>query len=497
MQQHGKILFYNGDEGVGIIITPQKTKYPFDVGDWDDYETLPERGMEVRFVLEGERAVEVVSAVAPRSGAEAPLKRGAEEAAVSTSPDAPLPTTIRLSVGPSEAIRDYFDAIERQIQERTQYRNAAGRLDFLRIRRFLFTTYNNLTELDVHFITPELKAMRDDLMQMSHVYDDYKVKATYPDIAFDKVFLSRQGDYVYLREEAEYCLNELKRLRATEQYLGETLAEKEEVLGRTLRLSPIYPKLEEEFKGIKKNYVDTVHSIASLDERFKKASHLMKEFEKEHRQSFFEEFTEASRKYRTQILYILDAQAYMFDDQLWRQARKSKVIKHFFEEAHIQGEYCAKTYLKYYLNTLDPELLSVEQQELFDLYDYLDSLERETILVLVHDIDDALRLKYLLPKVDASLTVEAFVDERKALAWAARVQPSLLIIEDQLQHFSFGQFMRAYKKKVSLQPIILLLSNLGSERFDEEEIERVVRKGFSDREMTALLRELLEKDEDG
>ena len=496
MQQNGKILFYNGDEGVGIIITPKKAKYTFEVSEWDDYDVLPQTGMEVFFVPDGERAVSVTGAETRAAKPEAG-EHAAAEPAEPTAPNAPLPALIRLAVGPAEAIRDYFDAIERQIRERTQYQKAAGRLDFLRIRRFLFTTYNNLTELDVHFITPELKAMRDDLLQMSHVYDDYKVKATYPDVAYDKVFLSRQGDYVYLREEAEYCLGELKRLHAAEQFLGETMAEKGEVLGRTLRSSPIYPKLDEEFKGIKKNYVDTVHMIASLDERHREASRLMKEFEKEHRQAFFEQFTEASRKYRTQILYILDAQAYRFDDLLWRQARKSKVIKHFFEEAHIQGDYCAKTYLKYYLNTLDPELLSVEQQELFDLYDYLDSLERDTVCVLVQDIDDALRLKYLLARSDASLTVEAFVDERKALAWAAKMQPSLLIVEDQLPHFAFGPFMKAYKKKVSLRPKILLLSNLDPARFDEEGVEKVIRKGFSDREMRAVLKELLEKDEDG
>jgi hypothetical protein len=495
MQQSGKILFYNPDEGVGIIITKQKAKFAFDVAEWDDYDTLPAAGMEVVFVPDGERAVTVMGAgkvPAAETAAEAPPETGQD-----FDPDAPLPTSIRLVVTPSEAIRDYFDGIERQIRERTQYQNAGGRLDFLRIRRFLFTTYNNLTELDVHFITPELKAMRDDLLQMSQVYDDYKIKATYPDVALDRVFLSRQGDYVYLREEAEYCFSELKRLHATEQLLAETIAEKEEVLNRTLRSSAQFLRLDEEFKGIKTNYVDTVHMIATLDERFKTASRLMKEFEKEHRGTFLEQFTEASRKYRKQILYILDAQAFMFDDLLWRQAKKSKVIKHFFQEAHIQGDYCAKTYLKYYLNTLDPELLSPEQQELFDLYDYLESLEHDTILVLVHDIDDALRLKYLLARTDASMTVEAFVDERKALAWAKEKQPSLLIVEDQLQSFSFVPFMNAYKKKVSLRPKIVLLSNLDPERFDEEGIERVLRKGFSDKEMTGAVTEILVKDEDG
>jgi hypothetical protein len=497
MQQRGKILFYNANDGVGIIITAQKKKYEFEVADWDDYDALPEAGMEVGFTPDGDYATAICTMTNDAAQTVSTSPIGEAEAQSAYSPDSPIPTSIRLNVPSSQAIHEYFDMIERNIQERTQYKTATGKLDFLRIRRFLFTTYNNLTELDVHFITPELKAMRDDLLQMSQVYDDYKVKATYPDVAFDKVFLSRQHDYVHLRQDAEYCMNELKRLHGAEQMLAETIEEKEEVLGRTLRSSLQFPKLDEEHKELKKNYVDTVHEIASLNERYKLAMSLMKGFEKEHQNGFFEEFTEASRKYRSQILFILDAQAFMFDDLLWRQAKKSKVIKRFFEEAHIQGEYCAKTYLKYYLNTLDQEIISTEQQELFELYEYLESLEHSSIMILVHDIDDALRIKYLLARIDSTINIEAFIDERKALAWAQDKQSSIVIIEDQLPNFSYMQFMRAFKKKVSLHPTILLLSNLDPDSFDDEDIEMVIRKGFSDKEMGEAVKEILEKDDDG
>ncbi|MEA3373008.1 MAG: hypothetical protein U9Q62_04880 [Campylobacterota bacterium] len=494
MQETGKILFYNANEGVGIIITGRKEKYEFEVVDWDDYDTLPDRGMEVSFEPDGDFATHIM--VVDTAAAAKPKEPAKQEEAV-FSPDAPMLTLIHLNIDPGEAIREYFDRIERNIQEHTQYKTATGRLDFLRIRRFLFTTYNNLTELDVNFITPELKVMRDDLLQMSQVYDDYKIKATYPDVAFDKVFLSRQPDYVYLRQDAEYSFNELKGLHTSEQMLTERVEDKEVILNRTLRSSTQFPRLEGEYKELKKKHVDTIHLIASLNERYKEASRLMGEFEQEHQHTFFERFTEASRKYRKQIIYILDAQSFMFDELLWHQAKKSKVIKRFFEEAHIKGNYCAKTYLKYYLNTLDQQIISVEQQELFELYEYLESLEHDKIMILVHDFDDALRLKYLLAKIDSSLSIEAFVDERKALAWAQKKEPSIMLIEDQLQNLSFGQFMTTCKKRVSFQPIILLLSNLGPESFDEEGIEMVIRKGFSDKEMRKAIEEVLQKDENG
>ncbi len=496
MRTSGKILYYNANEGVGIIMTAGKEKYRFDIESWEDYDALPAAGMEVVFVPEADEAFDISRKAEEAAGSSV---RRDEEAGSTPAfdPEAPIVSSIRLKVTPSRAIREYFERIDAEIQERTMYKSAKGRLDFLRIRRFLFTTYNNLTELDTHFITPELKAMRDDLMQMSQVYDDYRSKATYPDVAFDKVFLSRQPDYVQLRYDAEFSFAELKRLHVAEQQLSEALESKEELLQRTLRLSPKYEELETEVRSIKKNYVDTIHLIASLNERYREASRIMKEFEHEHHQGFFDEFSEASRTYRSQILYILDAQAFMFDDLLWRQAKKSRIIKHFFEQSHIQGDYCAKTYLRYYLNTLDPELLSTEQQELFELYDYLDSLEHQGVLVLVHDIEDAMRLKSLVTRVDRSILVEAFVDERKALSWSYEKEPGLLIVEDTLQSFSSRQFINAFKKKVSLQPMIIMLSNADPDSFNDiEGVEYVMRKGFADKEMSKAVKELLESEEE-
>ena len=54
----------------------------------------------------------------------------------------------------------------------------------------------------------------------------------------------------------------------TEGRLAELIAEKEVVLERTLRLSPLFESLEEEHKALKTDYVDTVHMMATLDEQY-------------------------------------------------------------------------------------------------------------------------------------------------------------------------------------------------------------------------------------
>ena len=61
MNNSGKILFFNANDGKGIIITSAKEKIGFSVEDWDDFETMPTLGLEVSFVYENSSAYHIVS----------------------------------------------------------------------------------------------------------------------------------------------------------------------------------------------------------------------------------------------------------------------------------------------------------------------------------------------------------------------------------------------------------------------------------------------------
>ena len=49
MKKTGKTLFFNESNGNGIIITSTKEKINFTVSEWDDYEIMPSKGLEVVF----------------------------------------------------------------------------------------------------------------------------------------------------------------------------------------------------------------------------------------------------------------------------------------------------------------------------------------------------------------------------------------------------------------------------------------------------------------
>ncbi|MBN2895310.1 MAG: hypothetical protein JXK05_05410 [Campylobacterales bacterium] len=456
MQISAKILFYNPNDGKGIVITLERQKYEFVIASWDDFELLPALAMEVTCKVEEG----VVTSIAPAKNASAP------SAPQPTAPVSSMPLwekgrrsidKIRLSVSVKVCVDQYFKHIEEDIHERTGYRDAKYRLDFLKMRRFLFTMYNNLTELDLHFVTPKIKMMRDDLLQMSAVYDDYKSKATYPEIAFEKVFLVRQEEYVQVREESSLTFAKLAGLRDAEVKLAEIIAEKEAVLERTLRSSPVYDELSEEHKKLKSDYVDTVHMMATLDEIYHHDLELMLSFEQSYKEPFFEVFHAASKAYREQILTILDAQAYLFDEQLWMQAQKSKAIQRFFEHSHIQGDFSSKTYLKYYLNSLDPEKISSEQRELFKLYDYLESMTRDCVVAVAADMDEAFTLKSLFAQIALPIEAQVYVDTAKAFAWMQKHPVTLILVDEALRGVSAESFVRQVRDKIGSRAKTVLM----------------------------------------
>ncbi|MEA3523764.1 MAG: hypothetical protein U9R50_12430 [Campylobacterota bacterium] len=495
MQFNGKILFYNESDGKGIIITKEHEKYDFHVGDWNDFEIFPQVGLDVTCKIEDKH----IYYIAPNNSSD---KLATDEASAEEEHDDDNSLAlwekdrskidkIRLSVSVKVCVDQYFKQIEDDINKRTGYRNAKHHLDFLKMRRFLYTMYNNLTELDMHFITPRIKIMRDDLLEMSQVYDDFKSKATYPDIAFEKVFLNRQDEYIMIRSDAEVSFGKLGGLRETEGRLSDVIGEKEEVLERTLRISTQFDRLDDEHKELKSDYVDTVHMMASLDEEYHHDLELMLAFEQTYKEEFFERFKEASSAYRDQIVGILDAQAFLFDEQLWMQAQRSRVIQSFFQESHIQGEYCSKTFLKYYLNSLDQDKVSQEQKELFKLYEYLESLHRTSIIVLVDDMDKVFHFKALFSKITIPLDSQVFMDSKKAFAWLQKHPVNLVIVTRSLDKINAESFIHQFKEKIGSRAKTVLL---GAEKGKLPEIfdammDENIRAGQFKEELEKLLKD--------
>lgn len=366
------------------------------------------------------------------------------------------PDSITISMNIATAISNYFSKIKEHLEHRKVYKKVPGTLDYVLIKRFLFTTYNNLSDLDLHIITPKIKMLYDDLKFMSNFYDDFIEKIKYPNVAYHEVFLSCQAEYMHIKTGAERTIEKLNQLRTSEEQLDGILKVKKEDLTNNIQ-SDEFTALQYELKSLSGAYVDMVHLMAELDERYKYDIRLLNTFEQEYKAEFSEIFKTEALFAKKELVKILNAQAYLLDSQLWQEAKKSKAVKAHFKDSSVSGELNTKTYLKYYLDSLDSDKATEETKKLFALYDYLISVQRDYIVIVVKSALDAMEYESCIKGLKTTLDVKSFVDEKNAIKWAINNSVKILIVEDHLQSVNVDKFLHVYKKHVSITPKIVLL----------------------------------------
>jgi len=575
MKITAKILFFNANEGKGILITSNKEKIDFTVSVWDDFEIMPSLGLEVVCLYENDELVKIVSleneADLNVSDADAPhqedkqvvareteavsqekvedtlvqnpsqdsQKASVQEEQVDSDEEKPAPEedeieyhesqksfdkgqteklgepldkgeyiipltledipedeippreeSISISMNLPKAVANYLDIIVQNVQKRQKYKEVDGRLNYLVIRRFLWTTFNNVSELDLNIITPKIKALSSDLKEMSRLYDDFMRKIKHPALAYEEVFLSCQAEYLNIRDGAEKTINKLNALKNNEQFIGEALKVKKEELENNMN-SEEFDTLKDDFKSMNGAYVDMVHMMAELDERYKHDMQLLVEFEKEYREDFYELFETAALELRRNILDILSAQAYILDAELWQQAKISKDIKEHFTKSGISGDLNTKTYLKYYLDTLDVTKITEDTQKLYDLYGYLCTVYKEGIMLVCSNASDAMGHEVSVRSSDKSYEVKAFIDEKSALKWALKHSVKVLVLEGRLAKMRAETFLHYYKKYILLTPKIIVLGE--SIESKEYEISKLLSSGVSSKVLADSVSELIKK----
>ncbi len=173
-----------------------------------------------------------------------------------------------------------------------------------------------------------------DLKEMAKVYDDYVIKTKNPPLAYQEVFLSEQEEYQKIKQGAGNVIEKINQLKANEKKLGGVRSIRKKELEESIK-TPQFKLLKEELKSLNGAYVDVVHMMAELDERYKKDMALLQEFEAEYREDFYVIFDSESQKHHANLVDILNAQAFFFDSQQWSAAKKSNLVQTHFKQRHI------------------------------------------------------------------------------------------------------------------------------------------------------------------
>ncbi|MDF1875423.1 hypothetical protein JHD48_06725 [Sulfurimonas sp. SAG-AH-194-I05] len=525
----GKILFFNANDGVGIIIVSTKKKLSFHVKEWNDFDIMPSLGLDVTFIYKNESvtAIYIINETSATSREEAPNKtQNREEPTQKSIPQedvyqdnfeeeeeeefqqkvtqdqndnfniiddieddiGPREESVTLTLNLSMAVENYFETIEKSINTRIKHLSSQNNLDYLKMKRFLWTTFNNLNEIDLHIITPKIKSISDDLRQMATIFNDFTRKTKYPPLAYEEVFLSCQAEYMKIKIGTEKTIERLNSLRGNEAKIGSALKVKKSDLQKNIHTEE-FAILNTELKSLNGTYVDIVHMMAELDERYKNDKALLVEFEKEYRDDFYSIFNKSAVKYKVDLVKILNSLAYILDSYLWRKAKTSKSVKVHFHKAGIHGEFNTKTYLKYFLDTQDSERASKETKLLFELYEYLSALEKDCIMVLTDSVEDAMEFEGSISMVDKKYMVKAFIDEKSALKWGIQNTVKVLVLNDTLSKIRVSTFLSYYKTYILAIPKIIILGN--NQKNHSYSISKLLSKNISPRVLAQHVKELL------
>ncbi|MDA7817033.1 hypothetical protein N9A28_02460 [Sulfurimonas sp.] len=563
MNIYGKVLFFNDNEGKGIIITSDKKKFDFSVAEWNDFDNMPSLGLEVSFSLtkniptdiimksdedvssepdnessedieireieelnneaelekksdetiedditleeniaieeerceqehkevlsneeefiekstsvkeEAQKYLDDHNKLLKEEEKQQELEKEAIEAQKATEAAMQLDldrekeelervaldeerSSITITLNISTAVANYFDQIKEHVNKRAAYKKVDGRIEYALAKRFINTTFNNLTDIDLHIITPKIKALNSDLKEMGGVYEDFRNKTRHPHVAYKEVFLACQAEYMKVKVGAQRAIDKLKTLQANEASMGGMLKVKKEELDKNIKTVE-FTALQHELKSLNGAYVDVVHMMAELDERYKNDMKLLSKFEDEYREDFYEVFGIESLIYKKKVLDILDSQAYIFDLHMWQEAKKSKAVKAHFAKSNIVGDMTTKTYLKYYLETLSSDKISEDQKKLFTLYEKLEANNPDYILIVMSSAQDVMEHENSIKHSCKTINVRSFIDEKSALKWAMKNSVKLIILEDRLQKTTAERFLHVYQKNIFLKPEVIIL----------------------------------------
>lgn len=341
----GTIKSYSEELGEGVITSIENMNYKFNTDSWSTASWLPSVGLLVEFDIEGNRAKNI----SVNYNTDKETKKTQE----TKQPNLP---TYSSTYAIDKSLKNYFLPFNKVIDK---YRNmllVKNELDYLKIKRFLFTAYNNLTEIHSGFQNDEMMRYKHMIDETEQFYSLFNKQTEHLKTAFSKIFLSKQESYKKLELQKEDNKNKILTLKRIIKQAERTIEEKPDNCSKS-----------------KKEMVDAIHESRMLMDENAEIIEKLEYFEKVNYDAFKDAYLIGSKKCDATLKKILNTLAYRLDKSIWESANRSPIIQNYFAEAGITGKFSSSAYLKYYINSLDVNKMGNEARELRQILLYFQS----------------------------------------------------------------------------------------------------------------------------
>lgn len=408
-------------------------------------------------------------------------------------------STIPIDEDVKWTIFTFFNTYDERIDEFKYHSKSENKLNFQLMRRFIFTAYNNLVELDQTISRGKVYKINRDILKMQSIFNELNLFVSKPiSLSYDRLFLRKQKSYIEIKEYAEFMIVKMELAKSRANALKSSMNSISLKLKELNPKSKAYEELESQYKKNNGEYVDNLHEISQIKDKREILLQKIKDFEMSNLELFTAEFYVVLNSTIADMNEILDGLAYEFDTILWQEARNSEIIRKFFAEAKIQGSFSSKTFLKYYLKSVDEEQARETNRSLFELLNYLESVSTKHIHIVTNDSDEAQRLRYSIEGIDKDYIVSSSISSDRVFVEYQRRKINLLIIDYMLKNDRCATFLKSlwgrFSETKKEMKVIVRFENPLFEEIDEVGflgVESFIRTSISTDEFIDKIKSVL------
>ena len=369
----GKILSYDSIKGVGKIIIKNQGIKLFSVDNWIDYNVTPTVGLEVEFGIENDKIIDILSS----NSSEILLEQ------LNSTIEYILPSNLKIkeNVSLNYCLEEFFGKFKRIALKYKDLLRSSKTLPYKKIKRFIFTAYNNLLEIDGKINDKNLVDVKNSLDEIEYHYDKLLMETKNPIyVTLEKLVLNKQQNYQVLKKRFEHNKELITEATKNSNILEVKI---EKLKKDILSFKPKSKEYNEQvniLKAHKRKYVDLIDMAQNLKEENSQIIDDISQFENLYKEIFEKFFSQEITILLKILRKELNSLAYEFDTILWENAKKSKSIQEFFIEAKIEGSYSTKTFMKYYLKNLKTDKMNSKDSELVEIFNELKLLSKSVVI---------------------------------------------------------------------------------------------------------------------
>ncbi len=217
--------------------------------------------------------------------------------------------------------------------------------EFYRLKRFIDTAKNFLSDIDVNVIEGLAGKLYIDINSLYALFLEFKRKTRFPENIFYQEYLETIPEYKKLKSD----------IRNYETLISKytTISKENEMLLKAYKDIPKDEKELKRYKKIKKEYVDAIYYIGYYKEKLEDSNKKLKDIEKNEKEEFLKNFEKYKNLYIDKFIEIINKKMFIFDKVLWENDKKSANIKNFFETSQIKGDFSTRTFINYFLKHID------------------------------------------------------------------------------------------------------------------------------------------------